>query len=402
MSEGNENFNVDELLGNLFPKVTLNVLFEQRIKELDIAPTKALEILEMEYRALQAIINGSSTRVDIRNFASLASFLKISREEVIRLYYAALEDNFPELIEYSPKKRDFINNHFDLATLRRIGFIDSISDYLKIENKILRHFSLRSIFEYKLPSQEIAFSSGVRKAKNIFSKGFWLNSAIDAFEQFANPHKYEKTRLMEYFPEIRWQTTDVENGLTNVISDLYRLGITVIYQSPIPALHLKGATMVINDKPCIVFTDYMGFYSTLWHTLCHELSHVLFDLEEIRRFKYHVSDDNDELPVKEKEKSADYFASEFLLSVDKLEQIKPHINNRRYIKEFAKRHQVHDSFIYTYYAYNYKDVDPKAWARAKVHNPSFENFIKKVENPWAETQSIDEHVKNLKNNTIYS
>lgn len=400
---GNKNkFNVDELLGDLFSELSLNKLFEDRIKDLEMTPTGALEILGIEYRALQGILNGITPRVDMRNFIKLSSFLKISREEVIRLYYQALEDNFPEVKENSAKKRDFINDHFDLACLRRIGFIDSISDYIEIENKINMHFGLKTIFEYQLPNQEIAFSSGVRKAKNIFSKGFWIRSAIEAFEKFNNPYQYQKSRLIEYFPEIRWQSTDVANGLINVISDLYRLGITVIYQNPIPSLHIKGATLVINDKPCIVFTNYLGFYSSLWMTLCHELSHVLFDLEEIRKFKYHLSDDNDELPVQDKEAAADLFASEFLLSREKLEQIKPHINNRRFIKEFANRHQIHDSFIYSFYAFRYDKTDSKAWAKAKTFNPSFDEFIGKVENPWDKSQSIEQYVEELKNSSIYN
>ena len=46
------NFNVDSLLSGLFPREELNDLFEKRIKELEITPTNALEILDIEYRAL--------------------------------------------------------------------------------------------------------------------------------------------------------------------------------------------------------------------------------------------------------------------------------------------------------------------------------------------------------------
>jgi HTH-type transcriptional regulator/antitoxin HigA len=354
MSKDKKDFNVDVLLNSLFPQVTLNELFDKRIQELGIAPTKALEILDIEYRALQGILNSASTRVDTRNFIKLASFLKMSKEEVISLYYKSLEIHFPELADYPKEKIDFINNHFDLATLKRIGFISSISDYPLIERKINSHFGFKSIFEYKLPTQEIAFSAGVRKPKDIYSRGFWIQSAIDAFDEFNNPYTYHKDKLMNYFPNIRWQSTNVLQGLPNVISDLYKLGVTVFYQTSMPSLHLKGATAVVNEKPCIVLTDYMGFYTTLWHTLCHELSHVLFDLDEIKKSKYHISDEeNEEISVSDKEKAADHFASEFLLSKDKITQIKPHINNHKYINEFAERHQVHKSFIYTYYAYEY-------------------------------------------------
>jgi HTH-type transcriptional regulator/antitoxin HigA len=398
-----KDFNVDELLNSLFSSATLVELFESRIRELDIAPTKALEIIGIEYRALQGILNGTSSRVDARNFNKLASFLNISKEEVIRLFYKALEGNFSEFAEYPENKVEFINKHFDLATLKRVGFIDNITDYQHIEERINSHFGYNSIFDYTLPSQEIAFSSGLRKSKNIYSLGFWIQSAMNAFHELANPYSYDKQDLMKYFPKIRRRSINVERGLIDVISDLYKLGVTVLYQKSLPSLHIKGATVIVDDKPCILLTDYMGYYPTLWHTLCHELFHVLFDLEEIAKSRYHISEKkNGELTVAEKEKAADHFASEFLLSKDKIHEIMPHINNNKYVRQFAERHQVHESFVYTYYAHEYDAIDDKAWAKAKLKNPSFEEITQKIENPWSESKPISEYVKFLKSNNIYN
>lgn len=401
MSE--KHFNVDELLNNIFKKENLVNIFEDRVNELGIAPTNALEIMDIEYRPLQHILNGTSPRVDARNFIKLANFLNLRVEHVINLFYKALESNFPELHEFPKDKIDFINKNFDLATLKRIGFIKDIANYGHIEESILRYFGYKSIFEFKLPGQDVAFSAGVRPPKSILSKGFWVKSAIETFEILSNPYEYNRKALMTYVPEIRWQSTNVENGLKNVVNDLFRLGVTVLYQKSVPSLHLKGATIIVSGKPCIVLTDYMGFYTTLWHTLCHELSHVLFDLEEIRKSKYHISEENcEELPIKEKEEAADYFAREFLFSKDKLDFIKPHINNKKFVAEFAIRNQIHESFIYTYYAYEFGNLDPRAWARAKVKNPSFTSILESIENPWDNFSPIDVHIESLKNNGIYS
>lgn len=400
MSE--KHFNVDELLSNIFKDENLVKLFEDRVNELGIAPTNALEIMDIEYRPLQHILNGTSPRVDARNFIKLSNFLNLPVERIIKLFYKALESNFPELQEFPKDKIDFINKNFDLATLKRIGFIKDIANYRHIEESILRYFGYKSIFEFRLPDQDVAFSAGVRPPKSILSKGFWVKSAIETFEILSNPYEYNRKALMTYIPEIRWQSTNVENGLKNVVNDLFRLGVTVLYQKSVPSLHLKGATIIVNGKPCIVLTDYMGFYTTLWHTLCHEISHVLFDLEEIRKSKYHISEENcEELPIKEKEEAADYFAREFLFSKDKLELIKPHINNKKFVAEFANRNQVHESFIYTYYAYEFGNMDSRAWARAKVKDPSFTSILESIENPWDNFNPIDEHIESLKNNGIY-
>lgn len=398
-----EHFNVDELLSNIFKHENLVKLFEERVNELGIAPTNALEIMDIEYRPLQHILNGTSPRVDARNFIKLSNFLNLPVERIVKLFYKALESNFSDLQEFPKDKVDFINKNFDLATLKRIGFINDIANYRHIEESILRYFGYKTIFEFKLPDQDVAFSSGVRPPKSILSKGFWVKSAIETFEILSNPYEYNRKALMNYIPEIRWQSTNVENGLKNVVNDLFNLGVTVLYQKSVPSLHLKGATIIVNGKPCIVLTDYMGFYTTLWHTLCHELSHVLFDLEEIRKSKYHISEEDcEELPIKEKEEAADYFAREFLFSKDKLELIKPHINNKKFVSEFANRNQVHESFIYTYYAYEFGKMDAKAWARAKVKDPTFTSVLESIENPWDNFSPIEKHIEILKKNGIYS
>ena len=49
----------------------------------------------------------------------------------------------------------------------------------------------------------------------------------------------------------------------------------------LPKTQIKGATFVINNKPCIVITDFNKNYGTIWFSLIHELHHVLFDLDSI-------------------------------------------------------------------------------------------------------------------------
>ncbi len=398
--EDRNEFNVDSLLMGLF-KDKLVKLFEKRIDELGISPTNALDVLDIEYRALQGILYGTSKRVDMMNFIKLASFLKITKEAVIELYFNELEENGDD-IAYPKDRVEFLNANFDLAALYRAGFIESITEYPKIEEKIKLYFGLNSIFEYKLPVQHVAFSAGSKQPKNFFTRAFWINAAISAFTEINNPYPYNLERLMAYFPEIRQQCVNVEDGLINVINNLFELGVTVFYQSSLPSLYLKGATLEVNHKPCIIITDYKGFYTTFWHTLCHELSHVLFDFEEIRRSRYHISEESSEdMSVSEKEYQADTFARQYLFSSDKLKQAKPHINNRKFIKEFAGKNHVHPCFIYTYYAFEFEKEDNKAWAKARTNNPSVDGLIKKIENPWTKSKGVKRHINSLKEGGLY-
>ncbi len=400
--KNNGSFNVDNLLNSLFPKESLLELFEKRVDELGITPTGALEVIDIEYRALYGILNGTSPRVDARNFSKIASFLGLSREYVIKLYYNVLDESYLDRSKFPEENVKFIKENFDLAALKKVGFIDDLSDYFNIERKIKKYFGFNSIFEFSPPKGGIAFSAGIRKPKNNNAKNFWLVSAKNIFINLSNPYEYNRDLLLKYFPKIRRQSIDVESGLINVVKDLYRIGVTVIYQSSLPSIHLKGATMVINNRPCIVLTNYMGYYTTIWHTLCHELFHVLFDLEEIAKNEYHVSEEeSDELPIKEREKEADYFAKEFLLSSDKLLEVKPHINNIDFVRKVARRFQVPESFIYTYYAFEYGKGNSGLWSKVKANDPSFIQYLKRIENPWDNSKEILEFVQSLKESEVY-
>lgn len=400
-NQSSGNFNVDELLSNLFPMETLSELFRKRIEELDLTPTTALEILNIEYRALNGILDGTSKRVDNTTFIKLANFLKISKEKVFSLYLNELEKNYPQADAYPKEKIEFIQNNFDLAALRKVNFIDNLADYQQIEEKIKHLLGLEDIFDYKLPSNHIAFSAGKVQPKNIYTRGLWINAAQKFFIEIDNPNEYNKEALLAYFPKIRQCTEDVFNGLIKVIKELYKLGITVIYQPPLPSLHLRGATLNSGGKRCIVLTDYYGFYSTIWFALVHELFHVIFDFDEIQTNRYHLSDEDSEgLKVDDKENEANIFARNFLFSMEKMEKIRPHINNSSFVEDVASMNNVHPSIIYTLYAFDEGSGNKLGWSRAKKKNPDFRKFVEAVENPWDKPSAVRAHAKLLKE-TIY-
>jgi len=163
------------------------------------------------------------------------------------------------------------------------------------------------------------------------------------------------------------------------------------------ALHLRGATFVVDGQPCIAITDYKGFYPTLWHCLIHELYHVLFDWIEIKNSSYHLSEDPDEvLSIDVKETEADDFAREYLFSKSKLDEVQPYLRDTEYIYKVAKDNNVDPSIIYVYHAFDNSALDRKAWARARKQTPDTKRAIHRLEIPWNKVISINETVKKLK------
>jgi HTH-type transcriptional regulator / antitoxin HigA len=393
-----DSFDVDDILKQLFKpatsKATLRELFNRRLEYLEISETNATEILKVQSRTLKGILSGTQKIVDFTNLIKIANFLQLPKEQVIKLYLDELEKHFPNKKASSPKTVEFIKENFDLAVLKKAGFIKSVNDFNEIEKKLTSFLGLQSIFDYKKPTVDVAFSAGLRVPKNDLTRSLWIQRAIDVFKEFDNPNEFDRQALINYFPQIRWHSMNVELGLTNIIKDLFRLGITVIYQSPLPTLQLKGATFTVNNNPCIVLTNFVGFYPTLWFALIHELFHVIFDWEEIKVNKYHLSnEEDDQLTVIEREQEADNFAREYLFSKEKTKEISPHLWSSSAVKKFANNNHVHESFVYVFHAYDLREKT--AWQKARRKNPPFESLTKSLDT-WNQEKPLADLVSALK------
>ena len=150
----------------------------------------------------------------------------------------------------------------------------------------------------------------------------------------------------------------------------------------------------MDDKPCIVLTDYMGRYDILWFTLLHELCHVLYDMNDLVKNKYHLSGESDLLLLNEER--ANQFARTILFSKEKLDYIKPFINNHHLVLKYSEEHSIHPSTIYGFYLYENKD-------KSKILYPKFRKYLISSEkataplstNIWDEESSIKEEIAKI-------
>lgn len=405
-----KNLNSDDILKKLFdPKPitvreTLEELFGQRLETLDIPKTTALKIMGMTTRTLNGILSGEQKVLDYTQLIKLANFLGIELEEVATLYLEKLQEvhKLGSDVNRTSEMVDFINDKFNLAELRKVGIIDSLTDYDKIIDSICKYFGLKKIFDYKEPKMDIAFSSGKRAKKNCGVKN-WIYLAEQTCIELRNPNSFDREKLIEYFPQIRWHSMDVEDGLVKVIKHLFQLGVTVVLIPSFPSLHIRGATFSVNDKPCIALTDYVGFYPTLWFGLVHELYHVLFDWSEIQMSEYHISTENQEYfdTTSQNENEADEFARKYLFSKEKTKEVGAFINEHNLVKKFTETNHVDPSFAYVFYAFDSPSTNKYAWGRAKKRNPKTDKIKSKLEHSFESKTTFDDHIKKLRN-TIYN
>jgi len=394
--------NFDELMeGLLRPSeikkyennLSLKEMFNERLKELDLSQKQAEALLGIEYRSLNGILNKTAKRVDIINLLKLSEFLGILPEKILTHY--AIKEMNPESVEelHRAKRHSFIVNNFDLSALKKSKFINGKINIDEAEKRIVKFFGLRSIFDYSHLFYSPAFSR-TKRTSNSLMRDFWVKSAFQHFIKLKNPNKYDRDALVELMPKIKPYTTNEKNGIITVIKALYHIGITIIYQPHLPSVQVRGATYIIEGKPCIVLTNLYENYPTIWFALLHELHHVLYDFDDIEKRNYHLSGEPDLFLLQESK--ANEFAREYFLSYEKSNYIFPFIDERIIVEQYAQENEIHSSIIYLFYQHDQTKMG-KTWdGRFNRYVPDISTSLKEINTNVWQSETIEESVKIIK------
>lgn len=386
--------NIENLLNSIFSDTDYNIkdVFEQKLSEYNLSRTKALKLLNIDKDVFDEILNGTAKQPNLIHIVKIAEFLGIEVNSFINI---VLKNQSAEniLAIDNARKATFLVKNFDVKALTKIGFFASDYTTEELVNKVLDYFGYTSINDFEEQLEEPLYSR-VKKNHSDKMKDFWIKSAYQTFKVINNPNDYNRERLKDLIVKIKPYSQDVSNGLLTVCRALYNIGVTVIFQNYLTTTQVRGATFIINDKPCIVITDFNKVYPTLWFTLLHELNHVLFDYDTIEKSSYHLSDDNDLFLI---EDQANSFARNFFLSEEKFNYIKSYINNPYLVSKFANEIDVHPSIVYSFFTWYQKELYGKNYHAAfREYYPDYSIAISKL-NPitWNEA-SIKEASEKIK------
>lgn len=371
-------------------KVTsLKELYNERKKTLHLSDRQIKQILGMDpNKTINPILEGTAKHVGFINIIKLAHFLGLSVNDLLKVYIPKLDVNQIGEIQRS-RDAGYIVETFDVATLMKMKFFASGSSSKDMADKIINFFGLKSLYDFSNNGIAPAFSRSKRNSSDLM-RNFWIQSAYTQFKNIDNPYSYNRKELVDLIPKIRPYTRDVKNGLIKVLKALYRVGVTIIYQPSLEKIQVRGATMVVNDKPCIVLSNLQKNYPTLWFTLLHELHHVLYDLEDIKSQTYHISNGEGDLFLMNEER-ADKFAREYLLNDSRLKFISGYITSNFHVKRFADEWGVHDSIIYAIYCYKTNE-----WALYNKYIPKMTEALELLNTHPFEKESLIESAKNIK------
>lgn len=359
------NWNVDTLLKSIFSEdnnLDIRALFDEKINTYGVSKTKVLKLLNIDKDVFEQILNGKAKQPNLIHVVKIANFLEMNVDSVISALLAnQSSENISSLA--SASKATFLLRNFDVKKLTKLGFFDGEDTTEQLVQRVLDFFGYQSIIDFEENLVEPLYS----KAKRNFSdkmKDFWIKSAYQTFQVIANPNEYDREGIKDLVVKLKPYSQDVENGLYIVCRALYSKGVTVIFQDYLSTTSVKGATFIINEKPCIVLTDYNKKYPTIWFTLLHELHHVLFDYDIVETNSFHLTGDEDLFLIEEK---ADSFARDYFMSKEKFIYLKQFINNPFLVNKFAKENEIHVSMAYSFYS----------WYQLKLNNKNVFGLYKK-------------------------
>jgi len=353
---------------NLPETLSLKDLFFEKLKLSGLSKTQFENLANIQRRSLDGILDKTSKQTDVINLLKLGEFLELSLEELFACHF---KDRPIEEIRELQTSMDitFINKYFDLRTLTSLGFIGKESTVEELKGRICNFFQLASIYEYESELNEALYSRTKRKFSDKM-KDFWIKSSYKYFELIDNPNDYSREDLKDLIPKIKPYTQNVESGLLTVFRALYNVGVTVIFQPMLPKTQIRGATFLIKNKPCIVVTDLNKSFPTIWFSLLHELHHALFDIEQLSQSKYHLTGEPDLFLMQEDK--ANQFASDYLISEEKMRYIEPLIHNHLMVTRFSKELQIHPSIIYSQFQFRQAELGNNYWAAFKEYFPAIE------------------------------
>ena len=367
---------------------SLKDLYKEKKNSLNLSDRQIQKILGMDSKTINPILNGTAKQINFINVVKLAHFLGLSVNDLIKVYVPELA---PKQIGEIQRAREagYIVENFDVSILVKMKFFNSNASSKDMSDKIKRFFDIDNIYSYSENSLLPVFSRSKRNSNDLM-RNFWIQSAFIQFKSIANPNPYIRKELVELIPKIRPYTRDIKNGLIRVLKALFRIGVTVIYQPSLEKIQVRGATMIINDKPCIVLSNLQNNYPTLWFTLLHELHHVLFDFEEIKKQTYHISNNEGDIFLMNEEQ-ADNFACEYLLNESRLKFASGYITSHYNIEKLAKEWGVHSSIIYAMYCYKTNE-----WAFYYKYIPKMNEALELINTHPFEKETLMESVQQIK------
>ncbi|MCD6107070.1 MAG: HigA family addiction module antidote protein [Caldisericaceae bacterium] len=325
----------------------------EKLEELNMKPKEFAVRTGKPVKTISNVLNGKS---------SITSEMAVQFEKVLGIpasFWMTKQANYNEFIARETEKEDLNKavewvKRFPYVQLVKMGYVKATSDTKEKVNELLTFFNVSKpkAWENLYLNQQapVFFRISLKHTKDPYALSALLRiGEIETSKIEAKP--YDKKKLREILPELKKiMCMEPEDFLGKIRERCQMAGVKVVYTSNLRKTVVSGAVRWINDNPVIQMTDRFKRYDIFWFSLFHELGHVLLHgrkknifLEEIENINNHD----------EKEREANEFAAQFLLTDEQYEKIVNAIASKKrtpdeillMIKDFAKRFGTHKDII---------------------------------------------------------
>lgn len=306
---------------------------EDIIDDLNITQNEFADRLGTSSKTVSKIVNGEERiSKDIANKLSKLTGVDVKTWLTLQANYDA---KVMEIEDAKNEDEKRIASLIDLKSLKANGFIAdkrySIQDKISEFRQLFNVASLTYLSEF---DAAVSYRLKEPEEKSIVNSNVMLEIAANAARS-ATSNKYTRKKLKKVLPEIHKMITEDPNVFYEDLKKLLLdIGIVLVALPNFSGARLHGATRKFqNGSVLLLITDRQKKADIFWFSLMHELGHIYNE--------DFYSDVDDQEEYKNREKIADEFAAEFLLSTVKYEEF---VSNKDFsensIRSFAERMEV--------------------------------------------------------------
>lgn len=310
---------------------------QETIDAIGMSQTELAERMGRPKEKINDIIKGRepisiATAFQLEKVLGIPGSFWINREKDYRKILFELEQE-----EYLERCKDWLVK-FPLAEMKKLNWLPKSNQIHTLSNSLLTFFSIASPDEweniYVKNEVSAAFRISLANITNPYSISVWLRMGELQLRDITLK-SFDKKKFKDSLTDIKELAYTRQSDFAYELQEICAAsGVAVLYTPNLPKAPISGATRWVYDTPLIQLSGRYKTNDHFWFTFFHEAGHI------IQHGKKDIFlEDVEGSPVdKQKEKEADEFASEWLLSKDQLREIvasRPLTEN--IIVEFSKR-----------------------------------------------------------------
>ena len=207
-------------------------------------------------------------------------------------------------------KKAMLRKYMPVLEMKKKGwFLYDVDSVKGIEEECIRVFGQNSVPEADY-NQDYKFCA--RQTKVDFDYTLWYSKT---WYEYAKLHAktfelpmFNKEKLGDIANKLFSYTTK-EDGIDQIIEDLFECGVGFFSLSHLQKTYLDGAAFIYGKNPFIVYTCRYDRIDNFWFVLAHEIAHIIHHHEFLSE---PILDNLEENADTEREKEADHFAGIYL------------------------------------------------------------------------------------------